>query len=140
MEQGTEQQTSGQQSKSPRMHLQQGLLEIYCGDGKGKTTAALGLALRAAGCGLRVHIVQFLKGTEIDVLIFDEFQAAYAHGLLDKEAAKDFSLKKPATLELVLTGRNPDPVFLEAADYVSEIHGVRHPYQKQIPARKGIEF
>ena len=46
MEQGTEQQTSGQQSKSPRMHLQQGLLEIYCGDGKGKTTAALGLALR----------------------------------------------------------------------------------------------
>ena len=47
---------------------------------------------------------------------------------------------KPATLELVLTGRNPDPVFLEAADYVSEIHGVRHPYQKQIPARKGIEF
>ena len=200
MEQDTEQQISGQQSKSPRMHRglgdvykrqQQGLLEIYCGDGKGKTTAALGLALRAAGCGLRVHIVQFLKGTEtgelaslaqipqislvrcdkdwgftfsmteqdkkchnrmlqeaismaksgeIDVLIFDEFQAAYAHGLLDKEAAKDFILKKPATLELVLTGRNPDPVFLEAADYVSEIHGVRHPYQKQIPARKGIEF
>ena len=207
MEQGTEQQTSGQQSKSPRMHLQQGLLEIYCGDGKGKTTAALGLALRAAGRGLRVHIsmasandatvamAEFLKGTEtgelaslaqipqislvrcdknwgftfsmteqdkkeitvchnrmlqeaismaksgeIDVLIFDEFQAAYAHGLLDKEAAKDFILKKPATLELVLTGRNPDPVFLEAADYVSEIHGVRHPYQKQIPARKGIEF
>ena len=84
--------------------------------------------------------ISMAKSGEIDVLIFDEFQAAYAHGLLDKEAAKDFVLKKPATLELVLTGRNPDPVFLEAADYVSEIHGVRHPYQKQIPARKGIEF
>lgn len=195
MEQNTEQKASCQQSKESRMHLQQGLLEIYCGDGKGKTTAALGLALRAAGCGLRVHIVQFLKGTdtgelatlamipqislarcdknwgftfsmteqdkkeitachnrmlqaaismaekgEIDVLIFDEFNAAYAHGLLDRDAAKAFILQKPETLELVLTGRNPDPVFLEAADYVSEIHAVRHPYQKQIPARKGIEF
>uniref|UniRef100_UPI003FF01C75 cob(I)yrinic acid a,c-diamide adenosyltransferase n=1 Tax=Eisenbergiella sp. TaxID=1924109 RepID=UPI003FF01C75 len=63
-----------------------------------------------------------------------------APGLRDTETSTDCILKQPATLELVLTGRNPDPVFLEAADYVSEIHGVRHPYQKQIPARKGIEF
>ena len=41
-----------------------GFLHIYCGDGKGKTTAALGLAVRAAGAGMRVHIIQLLKGSD----------------------------------------------------------------------------
>ena len=41
-----------------------GLIHIYCGDGKGKTTASMGLAVRAAGAGMRVHIVQFLKGSK----------------------------------------------------------------------------
>jgi len=44
------------------MHLDQGLIQIYTGDGKGKTTAALGLALRAAGHDMQVYIVQFMKG------------------------------------------------------------------------------
>ena len=71
MEQDTEQQISDQQSKSPRMHLQQGLLEIYCGDGKGKTTAAIGLAVRAAGTGKQVVAARFLKtdqSGEVEIL------------------------------------------------------------------------
>ncbi len=171
------------------------MLHIYCGDGKGKTTAALGLAIRAAGAGLRVHIVQLLKGAptselavlyyvpgitikrcdrnfgfswqmneedkseitdchnqlleegfamvrsgEANMLILDEFCAAYAKGLIDRQAADEFLLNKEYPAEIVLTGRDPDKKFLEKADYISEIKCVRHPYQKGIGARKGIEL
>lgn len=171
------------------------LLHIYCGDGKGKTTAALGLALRATGAGMKVHIVQFLKGTdtaelaaiakldlitidrcdrnygftfsmsgedksalirchnkmimrardkmdagEIDMLILDEWNAAYQDGLLDTRLADDLVLHRNPEVEMILTGRNPQKKFLEIADYVSEIRMLKHPYEKGIPARKGIEF
>ncbi len=172
-----------------------GLIHIYCGDGKGKTTAAEGLAVRAAGSGMKVHFVQFLKGSptsEIavlekienitirrcdrdygftftmngeekaaitachdrmlseafelmqsggaDMVVLDEFNAAYECGLLDKELADRLVLEKPAGTELILTGRDPQPKFVEAADYVSEILAVKHPYSRGIEARKGIEF
>ena len=172
-----------------------GFLHIYCGDGKGKTTAALGLAVRAAGAGMRVHIVQLLKGSDtaeisvlrsipgielercdknygfvwnmsdedkanitrchnsmlesayslvrsgsVDMLIIDEFNAAYRHGLLDRAAAEQFLTEKPGSAELVLTGRDPAEIFVEAADYVSEIKCVKHPYTNGTAARRGIEF
>jgi cob(I)alamin adenosyltransferase len=44
------------------MRLETGLIQVYTGNGKGKTTAALGLALRAIGHGLKVHMIQFMKG------------------------------------------------------------------------------
>lgn len=171
------------------------MLQIYCGDGKGKTTAALGLLLRAAGAGMRVHFVQFLKGgasselvslerlpgvavrrcdrdygftfqmsgterTQItechnallaqvqevlvrgsaELVILDEFFAAYNNCLLDRTQAEQLVRTCPVSVELVLTGRNPAAQFLELADYVSDIRAVKHPYTRGIAARKGIEY
>ena len=171
------------------------MLHIYCGDGKGKTTAALGLALRAAGSGMAVLLVQLMKGgftselaalsripeitvrrcdrdydfsfrmdtdervqitachnrllTEAaealrsgraDMVVLDEFFAAWSTELLDRRLAEQLVAACPETAELVLTGRNPEADFLELADYVSEMRAVKHPYEKGIAARKGIEY
>lgn len=169
------------------------MLHIYTGDGKGKTTAAMGLCLRAAGHGYRVGIAQFLKDgksgeltafskmenvrlfdflpdvkftfamnerekrqahdfytrllTEIDseagnldLLLLDEILPAVTTGMLDEEAVLRFLNRRRATLEVVLTGRDCPPAISRLADYISDIRMVRHPYEKGIPARKGIEW
>ena len=171
---------------------QTGLVHLYCGDGKGKTTAAMGLAMRAAGRGLRVLIVQFLKSTQTgeleilkllpqvkvlrsseqlgltfrmneeqkrraaviqqqlfagareqmqdtDLLILDEVMAAINAGMLQTEQVAGLLRERPAGLEVVLTGRNPPPELIELADYISEIKKVKHPFDKGIAARDGIE-
>ena len=175
--------------------MKQGLIHIYCGDGKGKTSAATGLAVRAAGCGMKVLFARFLKNEEsgelkildevskinvihlersygfyntlserekeevrlmyeklwhrildmisnstYDVLVMDEFMAAYNYGLIPHEEALTFLKEKPAGLEIVLTGRNPDKRLVELADYVSEIRKVKHPFDRGILARRGIEY
>ena len=171
-----------------------GLIHIYCGDGKGKTTTGMGLCARAAGYGYRVLILQFMKDNSTserkvlalsenitivdglsrekfsfqltneereerrlyyagqlqavtqkareehyDVLFLDEVIYTIRAGLLDESLVLDFLKKKPANLEVILTGQDPSQALIEAADYVSEIRKVKHPFDRGVPARRGIE-
>lgn len=87
-----------------RKRLDRGLVEVYTGDGRGKTTAAIGLAFRAVGHGLRVHIVQFMKGDES----YGEFQSCAAHPLIEIEqfGRKEFvNPKEPSTVDVELAER-----------------------------------
>jgi len=150
-----------------------GLIHIYCGDGKGKTTAAIGLAVRCAGSGRKVLILQFLKDGKssefaslshaeekqeaaayyaslledaffraggFDLLILDEVLGACAAGLLDESRLLSLLDGKPEPLEIVLTGRGPSQALQERADYVTEMKMVKHPFQRGVSAREGIEY
>lgn len=172
-----------------------GLVIVHTGDGKGKTTAALGLALRAFGAGLRVLILQFIKGkkksgelnaleilrnfsptievkqcglgfitkenfseqkksaraalelaqAEIlsgtwDLIIFDEINYAVKFGLLDAADILELIKIRPAELHLVFTGRDALPELIDAADLVTEMKLIKHPFQNGIAAQIGIEF
>ncbi|KXG78926.1 cob(I)yrinic acid a,c-diamide adenosyltransferase [Thermotalea metallivorans] len=175
--------------------LSQGLVHIYTGDGKGKTTAALGQAFRAAGWGYKVYMIQFLKGGDsgelhtverlepdfkifrfddikkffwtlnaeekeavkrnvdkafafaeevvqhekCNLLILDEIMGVLSNKLLTVEQVCNLIRNKPDSMELILTGRNVPSEIVALADYVSEIKMIKHPFQKGIGAREGIE-
>ena len=151
------------------------LVHIYCGDGKGKTSAAVGMAVRAAGRGLKVVMVRFLKSDDsgevavlghipgITVIPCERtFGFVSSMDRETREQAARWNLEQffravelaegadllildeigrgTGGLEVVLTGRSPSERILGAADYVSEIQKVRHPYDRGILARKGIEY
>jgi cob(I)alamin adenosyltransferase len=168
-----------------------GYVHVYTGDGKGKTTAALGLALRAAGAGLRVYIAQFIKMGEFSeikslnrysdlitlaqfgrgrfkkkppppeyiaaaregiekvkqtmaagqyqLVILEEANVAIYKGLFTVDDLLDIIDSKPASLELVITGRRADPRIIEKADLVTEMKKIKHYFQKGVAARVGIE-
>lgn len=170
------------------------MIHLYTGDGKGKTTAAVGLAVRAAGRGKSVLFTQFMKGNdsgELFVLeqvpgiricrssknfgfyrsmtqeqkviltkehnrildeilrslkedachmaVLDEITYPVNWGLLDQERLKEI-LAFGQKAELVMTGRSPQPFLTQAADYLTEMKALRHPYERGIAAREGIEL
>ena len=170
--------------------MDRGLVHLYCGDGKGKTTAAMGLGLRALGQGYRVTVVQFLKSgnsgelaplralgariftgkagtkfvsrmtgeekqetraicdanlraaleTGCDLLVLDEACGALGLGMVDEALLKKAVLDRPEGREVVLTGRGPADWMVEAADYVTVMGCEKHPYQRGIAARRGVEY
>ncbi len=173
--------------------LKKGFVQVYTGDGKGKTSAAFGLALRAIGRGLKVYIIQFIKGGfdygelyiidklpnlklkafgqgkfvtqfppsekdikiakeafnlakkiimsgEYDIVILDEINVALSLRLIKTEDVVNLIKEKPEHVELVLTGRYAPKEIIEAADLVTEMREIKHPFQKGVPPRKGIEF
>jgi cob(I)alamin adenosyltransferase len=75
-----------------------------------------------------------------DLLILDEIFGVLSCKLINMNTLLGFIRNKPAKLELVLTGRDPSQEFLDLADYVTEMKKIRHPYDKGIPAREGIEY
>ncbi|MFV0497901.1 MAG: cob(I)yrinic acid a,c-diamide adenosyltransferase [Candidatus Fimivivens sp.] len=175
--------------------MSRGLVHLYYGDGKGKTTAALGMALRALGCGRQVVLVQFLKNTpcgelvalahhdsmtvlrgkagahftfamteqertetkaihtrnlaqamalvqaqQCDLLILDEVVDALQADLLDDALLREAVLKKPTALELVMTGHRAVDWLVDAADYITEMKKHKHPFDRGVSAREGVEF
>lgn len=170
-----------------------GRIHAYYGYGKGKTTAAVGQIVRAAGYGLKVLVFQFLKDnssserkvleelsnvtclpgldkvkfynqmnkeeraearhynnkaldeivkfcSSFDVLFMDESLCAVQLGLLNEDKLLSFLQHKPRGLEIILTGHEVSERMLEAADYVTEMKKVKHPYDVGVSAREGIEY
>ncbi len=177
----------------PPRERRHGLLIVNTGHGKGKTTAALGLLLRAAGRDMRVAMFQFIKsaanpygehvaaarlgveivplgdgftwlsddiaadralaeagwercraalaGGEFDVLIFDEMTYAFNYGWLDVGEVLAAIRARPVGTHVVITGRDAPEALVTAADLVTEMRVVKHPYADQgIGAQPGIEL
>ena len=80
-----------------------------------------------------------MRSEDIDMFVLDECLGAIEAGLFDEEMIVEFIKTKPEHLEVVLTGRYPTDRLVELADYVSKIDKVKHPYDRGIMARKGIE-
>ena len=169
-----------------------GLLQVYTGDGKGKTTASLGLALRAIGHGMKVCMIQFMKNSDIygevrlgekmpgltvipvgrhdfvnlknpaeidvqlarsgwkrareiicsqeyDIVILDEINVALSCGLLEEKPVVEFLAAEKGNTEVVATGCWAPQSLQDAADLVTEMKNIRHPYSKGVDSREGID-
>jgi len=173
-----------------------GLTIVYTGKGKGKTTAALGIALRATGYEKKTCMIQFIKGSwhygemdsskrlepefemvavgkgfvgimddkspkedhekiakeairisnekiqsgKYDIVILDEINYAVNLKLISVDDVVNIIRTKPKKVDLILTGNYAKEEVIKASDLVTEMREIKHPFQKGIKARKGIDF
>ena len=176
--------------------MEKGLVIVYTGKGKGKTTSALGIVLRAVGYGKKIGMIQFIKGSwhygemysskrlepefemiavgkgfvgilddkstkeeheivanealkiskekinsrKYDIVILDEINYAINLNLIKIEDVLSLIKSKPENMDLVLTGNHAKSELIEIADLVTEMKEIKHPFQKGIKAKKGIDF
>jgi len=173
-----------------------GLLVVYTGNGKGKTTAALGMCVRAVGYDWKIALIQFVKGSwkygelkglkrlapnvelsvigegfvgilddkkefsehrqaaqkgirlarekissgDFQLVILDELNVALDLKLVDRDEVEELLEVRPEGLDLVITGRGAPDWLIERADLVTEMEEIKHPFQKGIEAKKGIDW
>ena len=172
---------------------EKGLVIVHTGTGKGKSTAAWGLAMRCLGHGLKLGVVQFVKGRsvpgerkflerfpelvtikvmgegftwetqdrardiaaaeaafaevkqmlqdpDLHLLILDELNIVLRYDTLQvADVLAALAAKRPS-LHVVITGRNAKPELIEAADLVTEMKLVKHPFRQGIKGQLGVEF
>ncbi len=170
-----------------------GLVQVFTGDGKGKTTAALGTVMRAVGHDLRISVIFFMKGDypygerktlaglpgvtvrsfggedfvfpdkvkaeqkaqaeqaltaaradmlsgNFDLVVLDEINVASAFKMIPVEDVLQLIMDKPEKMDLILTGRKANPRLVQAADLVTEMVKIKHPYDQGLPARPGFDY
>ena len=173
--------------------VERGLVIVHTGAGKGKTTAALGMVCRMIGHGMKVSIIQFIKGAmetgeqavfdafpdlvemrplgegftwdtqdrerdiakvreaweaakarildpEWKMVVCDELNIALRYDYLPVEEVLAVLAARPADTHVVITGRNAKPELIEAADLVTEMGLMKHPFRSGVKAQAGVEF
>lgn len=83
---------------------------------------------------------EIVRGGEYDVVVLDEINLTLYYGLISSEDVIDLIRAKPPYVELILTGRNAPRELYEFADYVVEIRKIKHPFDKNMERRMGIEY
>jgi cob(I)alamin adenosyltransferase len=189
----TQRRKEGHEKKQAAASIEKGLLIVNTGTGKGKTTAAFGMAVRVLGHGMRLGVVQFIKGAlhtserdflgsiahcdfvtmgdgytwdtqnrdadiatarkgweaarkmiesgEYQMVVLDELCTVLKYEYLPLDEVLEVVKARPPMMHVVITGRHASDALIEAADLVTEMRPIKHPYREQgVKAQPGVEF